>query len=167
MKNLVVYYSLSGNTEAVAKEVARLTGGELKKIEMEREPANGGIAWAACSSILGLNGKIKPFDFSDVDYDNMFIGGQVWAGHSSTPLNTILGKLNFKDKNVFVFLTHADDKCPEAVLKSIDGRIGKKGGNLVDTIYFQSHAKTVIESSDVTQSLSEWIGRNSGMIKGI
>ncbi|WP_019229358.1 flavodoxin [Sedimentibacter sp. B4] len=161
MKNLVVYYTLSGNTEAVAKEISNLSGGELKKIELVKEPEAAGFAWAAFSSILGLKGKIKSTDLNDDGYDNIFIGGQVWAGHSSTPLNSILHSMNFKNKNVYIFLTLADEKEPTSVIKSMTERIERKGGNFADVFYVQSKMKEVLKQEELNQPLKEWLSKNN------
>lgn len=161
MKNLIVYYSLTGNTEAVAKEISKLIDGDLKKIELVSEPKSAGFAWAAIGSLIGLNGKIKKSDFFTSEYDNVFIGGQVWAGHSSTPVNAILSHLDFKNKNVYVFLTQADDKEPGAVFKSIVSRVEKKGGNVIDTFYIQTQMKNVITSEQLKQPVLDWINKNN------
>lgn len=161
MKNLVVYYTLSGNTEAVAKEISRLTGGRLKKVEMVKEPKGSGYAWAAFASIMGLKGKIKPIDIQKNDYDNVFIGGQVWAGRCSTPLNSIINDLDCKDKNVYVFITQADNKEPSAVIRSISNRVERKGGNVADVIYFQSQMKSVLSQEELNKPLTDWLAKNN------
>jgi len=154
MKNLVVYYSLSGNTEVVANELSDKISGDLIKIELVKEP---GFAWAAFSAIIGVKCKLKPYDFSVNEYDNIFIGGQVWAGRSSTPINTLLHNMEFNKKNVFVFLTQADDKEPTVVLQSIVSRIEKNGGKVVDTLFFQTKMKSVIKPGDVRKPIMDWI----------
>jgi len=40
--------------------------------------------------------------------------GFAWAGISSTPINTFLHKTDFNKKNVYIFLTQADEKCYKA-----------------------------------------------------
>lgn len=48
MKNLVVYYSKSGNTEIIAQEISKAVNGELKKIELIKDISFG---WAAFTSV--------------------------------------------------------------------------------------------------------------------
>lgn len=164
MKNLVLYYSLSGNTEVVANEVSELTGGELKKIELTRRTGKIGFAWAAVSSLMGLKASIKIPDVSLGDYDNIFIGGQVWAGRTSTPINSILEKFDFSGKNIFVFLTLADEKAPAAVFQSIAGRVEKKGGKVIDTLFIQTVMKSILSAETMKKPVSDWIDRNRGYI---
>lgn len=163
MKNLVVYYTRSGNTETVAQEISKMVDGELKKVELKSEI---GFGWAAFSSILGLKGNIKEIDFDVMGYDNIFIGGQVWARKSSSPMNALLSKINFTNKNVFVFITQADDKEPCAVFESIVKRVEAKGGNVIDTFFIQTDMKNPLTSEQAKESVFQWINKNN-LAKGV
>lgn len=154
MKNLVVYYSLSGNTEVVAKEIARLIEGDLKRIECVKTP---GFMVAAFSAYFGMKGKIKPIDFSVEEYDNVFVGGPVWAAKSCSPVNAFLDKTDFKDKNVYIFLTQGDDKTPSAVYDSMKSRIQNKGGKVADCFFIQTQIKSVISAESVKNLVTEWL----------
>lgn len=156
MKNLVVYYSLSGNTEVVAQEIAKLIEGDLKKIECIKEP---GFVWAALSAMLGMKVKIKPLDFSVEEYDNVFVGGPVWAAKSCTPINTFLDKTDFKNKNVYIFLTQSDEKTPSTVFDSMKSRIQSDGGNIVDCFFVQTQMKSVISVETIKRPITNWIDK--------
>ncbi len=157
MKNLVVYYSRSGNTETVAQEISKTVSGQLKKIELIKDI---GFAWAAFSSVLGLKGKIKTNDLNVKDYENIFIGFPVWAGRSSTPINTLLDETDFTGKNVFVFITQADDKTPNSVFESIAARVEKKGGRVIDNLFIQTNMKNPLTSEQARESVLNWINKN-------
>jgi flavodoxin len=60
MKNLIVYYSWTGNTEVAAKELHRLIGGDLDRI-VEVKPRKGKIGFitGAFEALFGLKSKIK------------------------------------------------------------------------------------------------------------
>lgn len=158
MKNLVVYYSMSGNTETIAREISKAVNGELKKIEL----INGiSFAWAGFTSLLGLNGKIKEMNFNVKDYDNIFIGSPVWAGKNATPINTLLNKTDFTGKNVFVFITQADNKTPNSLFESIAARVKAKGGKVIDNIFIQTEMKNPLTSGLVAAPVADWINKNS------
>nr|WP_154706101.1 hypothetical protein [Planococcus salinarum] len=55
MKNssLIVYYSWIGSTEVVAKEIQRLTGFEIQRIEEKKNRKLGKIPGAAMGAFLG------------------------------------------------------------------------------------------------------------------
>ncbi|MGD9567105.1 MAG: flavodoxin family protein [Sedimentibacter sp.] len=157
MKNLIIYYSRSGNTEEVAKEISKAVKGELKKIELIN---NISFAWAGFTSLLGLKGKIKSTGINLKDYDNIFIGTPVWAGKSSTPINALLDKMDFKGKNVFVFVTQADDKTPESVYKSIAERVEEKGGKVIDCFFIQTNMKKALTSQQAIEPVGNWVNKN-------
>ncbi len=158
MKNLVVYYSKSGNTETVAKEIAKAINGDIKKIELEKEI---GLMSAAFSAFFGLKVKIKSKDFNLQDYDNIFIGTPVWAGKTSTPINTFLSKANLAGKNVYIFATQGDNKTPSSVYESVKTRVEAKGGKVIDNFFVQTEFKNPITIEQASIPVSEWIKKNN------
>lgn len=161
MKNLIIYYSKTGNTEIIAQEISNAVNGELKKIELIKDISFG---WAGFTSLLGLKGKIKTIDFNVKDYDNIFIGFPVWAGKSSTPINSLLDMIDFKGKNVFVFITQADNKTPNSVYESISTRVKAKGGNVIDRFFIQTDMKNPITSKQAKGPVLDWINKNKTVI---
>lgn len=158
MKNLVVYYSKSGNTETIAQEISKAVDGELKKIELIKDISFG---WAAFTSLLGLNGKIKNVDIKVKDYDNIFIGSPVWAGKNATPINTLLNNIDLTGKNVFVFITQGDNKTPNTVFESIAARVKAKGGKIIDNLFIQTEMKSLLTPTQATAPVADWINKNS------
>lgn len=158
MKNLVVYYSWTGNTEVVAREIQKLAGADLKKIEEIKHRKSGiGFAGAGLSALLGIKSKLKTMNFSLKGYQNIFLGGQVWASRSTPAINTFISKTNFKNKKVYLFLTEADDKVPQKVIDSITKRIEKKGGKIVDSLYVTTKMGAVITPEAIKDKVSDFI----------
>lgn len=157
MKNLVVYYSRSSNTETVAKEISKQVNGDLKKIELNKDIS---FFWAAMTAIMGLKGKVKTTDFNIKEYDNIFIGSPVWGGKTSTPINAFLSDNNFAGKNVFIFITQADNKTPNSVYDSIAARVSEKGGMVRDSFFVQKDMKNPITANQAAEPVSNWINKN-------
>lgn len=158
MKSLVVYYSRSGNTETVAKELSNAVKCDIKKIELKNDI---GFMGAAFSAFFGLKGKIKSMDLNLIDYDNLFIGTPVWAGKTSTPINTLLSETNLTGKNVFIFITQADEKTPNLVYESIATRVEAKGGKVIDSFFIQTDMKNPITLEQARRPVAEWINKNN------
>ena len=156
MKNLVVYYSRTTNTEIVAKEIAKAVDGDMRRIELKK-----GISffWAGFTSAMGKQGKIKPFDYDLKGYDNVFIGSPVWAGKTSTPINTFLSNADFTGKNVYIFITQADNKTPSLVYESISKRVEEKGGKVADTFFVKTDMKNPVTAEQARKHVEEWIKR--------
>lgn len=107
-KKLVIYYSLSGNTEYVADLIAKYAGADTLKIELLKELPEKGIG-----RILELirflffrkMPEIKDITVDIDDYDVIYIGTPVWAGNMAAPMKTFFSKYKFLGKKVIVFCT--------------------------------------------------------------
>ena len=115
-KSLIIFYSWVGNTEVVAREIRNQTGFDIQKIEEKKDRKLGSIMSAALGAIIGLKSRLKPIDFLLADYENIFLGAQVWAGKTTPAINKYLSKASFKNKNIWLFITKADDKEPKKVI---------------------------------------------------
>ena len=171
MKNnsLIVYYSWIGSTEVVAKEIQRLTKFDIQRIEEEKNRKLGKIAGAAMGAFFGFKSSIKPMDFALDEYENIFLGAQVWAGKTPPAINSYLKKASFKDKKVWLFLTKGDEKIPQQVIDSITKRIEKKGGSVVDSISITTKwdpkVNLPIATEEVQEPIYDWLKRG-GILEG-
>ena len=82
-KTLVVYYSASGNTERVAKDIAEAAGADLFEIEPEQPYTDADLNWTNSDSRVSRehddeslrNVPLKTTEVADWDsYDTVFIG---------------------------------------------------------------------------------------------
>lgn len=160
-KSLIVYYSWVGNTEVIAKEIQKQTGYTLQRLNevMERKPNK--IGGAAMSAIFGAKSRLKPLEFSLEDFQNIFLGVQIWAGKTTPAINTFLSKSQLKEKKVWIFITKGSEKNPEKFIASITARVEKKGGKVQDTISFTTKWEpgkdTVISSDVIKEPISNWL----------
>lgn len=165
MKNnsLIVFYSWTGNTEVVAKEIQRLTKFDMQRIEETKNRELAKIAGAAMGAVFGFKSKIKPMDFALEDYENIFLGAQVWAGKTPPAINSYLKKASFTNKKVWLFLTKGDEKVPQQVIKSITKRIEKRGGSVADslsiTTKWDPKTNIPIAREEVQGIVTDWLTR--------
>ena len=82
-KSLVLYYSQTGTTQAVAEEIGRLTNADIERMNVE-EPYNGdfGQTIARCQeeTAKGILPTVKPLNVNLDDYDTIFLGYPNWWG---------------------------------------------------------------------------------------
>jgi flavodoxin len=163
LKSLILYYSWYGNTEVVAKEIQNQTGFDLVKIEEKTERTYNKLPISAVGAFLGLKSKIKPMDFSHVNYENLFLGSQVWAGKTPPAINQFLSKAEFNQKKVFIFMTHADEKLPQNCYDSIVRRVRKKGGSVLDFIsftkYWDPENVSIFTPQDIEKPIKNWLSK--------
>lgn len=108
-KILVVYYSWSGNTEAVARLIQSETKADLFKIELQNPyPAN----YSACVDEYRADkreNRVRPLK-SKVEniagYDIIFLGSPIWSGTIAPPVKTFLSGHDLSGKRIIPFVTH-------------------------------------------------------------
>ena len=108
-KVLVAYYSHSGNTQAVARQIARQTGGDLFAIEtVQQYPSSyNALVEQAKQEIRNgfmpeLKNKVPQMD----QYDVVFIGSPNWWGTYAPAVKSFLSQYDFGQKNLVPFVTH-------------------------------------------------------------
>jgi flavodoxin len=108
-KVLVAYFTLSGNTEKVAKLIQKAVSGDLYKIELVT-PYPSEYKEQTKLAKQEINNNIFPAikeDLKNIDeYDIVFVGSPVWWGTMSTPVRTFLNSGKLKGKTVVPFVTH-------------------------------------------------------------
>ncbi|MDL2227679.1 hypothetical protein LJC30_02190 [Odoribacter sp. OttesenSCG-928-L07] len=107
-KILIAYYSLTGNTKAVAEQIHNKFGGDMFEIilvtpyppdektvidivrlEMEKD------------YLPEISNKVENID----EYDIIFIGTPIWYGTAATPIFSFVKQYNFSGKKIVPFYT--------------------------------------------------------------
>lgn len=108
-RTLVVYYSRSGNTQAIANHIVSLTGADLFRIETvtpypEQYRATTEIAKEEKNSNARppIEGGVENID----QYDTVFIGFPVWWGTYPMAMATFLEAHDLDGRIVIPFCTH-------------------------------------------------------------
>ena len=121
MKNLVAYFSATGTTEAVAKDLAEVTGGTLYEIKPEVKYTAADLDWRnkeSRSTIEMQDKNSRPAfvkDLKDADsYDRIFIGFPVWWYTAPTIINTFIEAYGFEGKTVIFFATSGGSTIDKA-----------------------------------------------------
>ncbi len=127
---LVVYYSASGNTRAVAETIADATGADIFEITPAEPYTDDDRNWSDSDSRVSrehdnpdLQNQVE-LTTTQVDnwdsYDTVFIGYPIWWGIAAWPVNQFVMNNDFSGKTVIPFCT------------SSSSGIGQGGKNLED-----------------------------------
>ena len=117
MKNLVVYYSLEGNTKLIAEFIAKEIGVDIIELKPKKEFPSSGFrkyVWGGKSVIFKQKPELMNKETDISKYDNIFLGTPVWAGTYAAPFNTFLDISTIKNKNIALFACHGgggSEKC--------------------------------------------------------
>ncbi len=91
MKTLVLYFSRSGNTRAVARRIADKLNAEIEELT-DRTNRRGifGYLRSGREAFLGLRANLNPIASRLSDFDLVVIGTPVWNMSLSSPIRTFL-----------------------------------------------------------------------------
>jgi len=119
---LVVHYSRSGRTRAVARGIARAIEADLEEISDPTE-RRGAIGYLRCSieTVLGASSEIALPERDPKDYDLVVVGTPVWNASVSTPVRTYLWLQRQRLPRLAFFLTHGGWKGERALAQMSEG----------------------------------------------
>lgn len=133
-KTLVVYYSASGNTKAVAEKIASDTDADTFVITPEKPYTDDDLDWTNDKSRVSREHndtslqdkvKLKSTDVPDWDsYSTVFIGYPIWWGIAAWPVNQFVTSNDFSGKEVIPFCTSVSSD-----IGSSGTDLGKKAGS--------------------------------------
>lgn len=113
-KTLVVYYSASGNTERVAKDIAEAAGADLFEIVPTEVYTSEDLNWTNSDSRVSREHDDEslrdvPLTTTEVpdwdSYDTVVIGYPIWWGIAAWPVDTFVKNNDFTGKTVIPFAT--------------------------------------------------------------
>jgi flavodoxin len=107
-KMLVLYYSQTGNTKAVATEIANRLGADIEEIvpaELYDGDFQATIERGKAELDEGILPEINPLKADVANYDVVFIGYPVWFGTYAPPIATLLHEVDLSGKKVVPFCT--------------------------------------------------------------
>lgn len=107
-KTLVVYYSQTGNTKAVATEIATKLGADIDEIipvEPYENDFKATIERGKKELDEGIFPEIQSLTCNAAGYDVIFIGFPVWFGTYAPPVATFLNQVDLKGKKIVPFCT--------------------------------------------------------------
>lgn len=107
-KTLVLYYSLTGNTKAVADEIANRLGADIEAIEAVNPYDTSFMATierCKADREAGVFTEIKPVKADLSQYDVIFIGYPVWFGTYAPPIESLLSQVDLNGKKIVPFCT--------------------------------------------------------------
>jgi len=153
-KILIVYYSLTGNTQFIAESLRDTIEADILELKPIKElKANSGtrFMWGGYQSTMKKKPELMDFDINPLEYDLIILGTPVWAWNISPPMRSFLSKFDLTGKNVALWMCHAGDgiKAMERFKEAL------KNANIVESISFQQPLKK--ESDENKEKAIGWI----------
>lgn len=154
MKKLVIYYSLTGTLDKVAKLVAKKANADIYRIQPDRKyDLDMWATWdqaqkeIASNDMPGIKGALPNIS----DYDQIIIGGPVWGYSISNPIHSFLNQTDFKGKTVSAFWTYYDHD--EKYVKTLNAAL--KNAKYVPGIDLTM--SVLNNSSELNNKVDKWL----------
>ena len=106
MRKIFIYYSLTGNGDIVSNYL-KGKGIEVRKVVTKEElPKNFilRIMSGGYKAMTLYKDKLDGFNHDISEYDEVIIGSPIWNGRLSSPINTVLDKLDLDNKKITFIL---------------------------------------------------------------
>ncbi len=111
-KQLVAYFSASGTTARVAKDLAKAAGADLYEIKPAVPYTRADLNWQdknSRSSVEMRDKSSRPAladtDANIADYDTIFVGFPIWWYVAPTIINSFLEAYDFSGKKIVLHAT--------------------------------------------------------------
>ncbi len=95
MKDLIVFYSLEGNTKYVVDKIKSGTGAECLELVPKKAYLSKGFmkfVWGGKSAVMGEKPELEDYDVDLSQYDRIIFGFPVWAATYTPPLRTFVSE---------------------------------------------------------------------------
>ena len=119
MKTLFIYYSNTGNGDLVSEYLSN-KGLDVRKVERKKKMPKAfffNVMTGGFLASIGHKDKIVNFDNDIEGYEYIIIGTPIWNGRFSSPINTVLSKLDLTDKRVAFALYSGSGEAKKAITK--------------------------------------------------
>ena len=158
MKNLIVFYSLEGNTEYAANRLKETIGADTLKLVPVKAYADKGFAkffWGGKSAVMAEKPALEPYSVDLAQYDRVIFGFPVWASNVTPPLRTFIedNRASLAGKKIAAFACQSGGGAPKAFAR------------LADCIGIEAFEKTAVfidpksKHSDETDALIDSFGK--------
>ena len=159
-KVLVVYYSATGTTENVARDIAEATGADIFEITPSQPYTSADLNWNNSQSRVSRehnDESLRNVELTSTevpnweDYDIVFIGYPIWWGIAAWPTDSFVKANSFEGKTVIPFATSASSGMGQSGTRlaseagSGDWKAGRRFSSRTLSSEIQSWAKDQIQ----------------------
>ena len=122
-KTLVVYFSATNNTEAVAGYIAEATGADIFELIPTEPYTSADLDWTDRDSRVSRehdDESLRAVELENAvpdswgDYDTVFVGYPIWWGIAAWPVNGFIAANDFTGKTVIPFCTSSSSGLGES-----------------------------------------------------
>ena len=135
-KVLVVYFSRSGNTELLAKEIARYYQASLLPLKANAYPMGARGLFNAVVDSQEKKAVINPDVIDLSSYDTLFVGAPIWRYSPAPPVWQFVKNNKLTNKKVVLFSTF-NSGFKQKYIDEFQDSVEAQGGNFISHFYIR------------------------------
>ncbi len=157
MSVCIIYHSETGNTRAVAEQLAALIGGELIEVkDLAGYSKVGMYLKGAPRAAQGKKADIEPAVIDVSGYDTVVVGTPVWAGSPTPAVNAAINALaGIEGKSAVVFCTSGGG--PRKTLERMQEMLADRGADVRGAVSF---TKRDLQKAEMLETLADLVRRS-------
>ena len=155
MAKIIIYYSLGGTTDLVAKTLAKNLNADLLRIHDLKK--RNGIKNKFISSINAFREaktEIKPDKIDLEAYETIYFGTPTWVGNPTPAILTIIDRCDLKSKDVVLFST-MDSNRGDTNIKRLEEKVKLRGARVIESFTISTKDKSPEKLVSDTEAIIE------------
>lgn len=138
MRYIVIYYSLTGKTELIAKIIAAKLSAGIEQITTEKPVNLQDFTKVGLSNLFLIHSiisrkklKINQPVYNAQDFDRIIILTPVWMNNPAPTINSYIESQNFMNREIVLVATVAGNGNAQNAFSVMNSAIRKKGGRVI------------------------------------
>lgn len=142
MRKIIIYYSLSGTTDLIAKTLAKNLNADLVRIhDMKKRDGFSNKIFSTINAFRESKTDIKPSRIDLTNYDTVYFGTPTWAGNPTPAILTIIDRCDLKRKDVVLFAT-MDSNRGDTNIKRLEEKVKIRGARVIESFTIATKDKS-------------------------
>ena len=155
MATLIIYYSLGGKTDLVAKTLAKHLNADLVRIsDLKIRSGFKNKLFSSINAFRETKTDISPANVDISNYDTIYFGTPTWAGNPTPAILTIIDRCNLTKKDVVLFAT-MDSNRGETNITRLEEKVKLRGARVIESFTLATKGKTPREIINDTEAIIE------------
>lgn len=155
MKRIIVYYSQGGNTDLVAKTLAKKLNADLVRIhDLKNREGFKNRLLSSINAFREQKTDIVPAKVDLSAYDTIYFGTPTWAGNPTPAILTIIDRCDLKAKDVVLFAT-MDTSRGNSNLERLEEKVRIRGARVIESFTIATKDKSPEKLVHDTEAIIE------------
>ena len=155
MATLIIYYSMGGKTDLVAKTLAKHLNGDLARIhDMKQRDGFKNKLLSSINAFRETKTTIVPAKVDITQYDTIYFGTPTWVGNPTPAILTIIDRCNLRGKDVVLFAT-MDSNRGDTNIGRLEEKVKMRGARVIESFTIATKGKSPEQLVKDTEAIIE------------